>query len=775
MSKPSLEYPYGLLVPSYTHMKRLVVLLLLSLAVLAVPSRAEVELSFDFFHDELSPMGEWAEVDGYGYVWHPTGVDEDWAPYTDGYWTYTDAGWTWVSYEDWGGLTYHYGRWTRLDDYGWCWVPGYKWGPAWVSWRKNDDYVGWAPLPPECDWDEDRGVGVWVDSTYEIGPRYYSFCHTRDFGAPVLRHVLLPRIRNVEICFGTVNITSISYNRDYGCAFNGGFDYNWIRERCHRPVPALKLVQNTTNIYINGNRGNVFVNSPRGNALIVAAPRLSNRANFNVASRQVAVSRKFQRTSVTKGWTGLDKEGTRDRLLVKMREETKGLSRENAPARRVRAEELAVVPKTADFKAKPAALTKIPEERRNPATASQGDAGVDRKDRDSRPNRLDRDGDGRPDLTRGGSTEGGGVLPPGRGNGRDRAAEKPGTTDEKPAATAEGREPAGLRRRPGREGGQPDIEAPDKKPGVVRPPQPTDSPVAVQPGNEADQPGRRVNPRERGADGAGNNGAVEKARAARQERANENAQRAAEMKRDAQENAARENATQNAARENAERATRQRERAAEMQRESAPNNAAQENAQRQRAAEVEAARRNAQQAENAERAQAQRAQAQREAAQENTRRQAAERQNDNQRRMIQERQENAQRQKAAAAQDQQAEARARAAAANRERAMDAQREQAAEANRARAIENQQRAAAANRERAMDAQRQQAAEANRARAMENQQRAAQAQAQQRAAAQEQRAAQAQAQAQAQQRAQAQQQRPQSSQQERGRGRGKKGEE
>ena len=44
-------------------MKRLV-LLLLSLALLAVPCRAEVELSFDFFHDELSPMGEWSEVDG---------------------------------------------------------------------------------------------------------------------------------------------------------------------------------------------------------------------------------------------------------------------------------------------------------------------------------------------------------------------------------------------------------------------------------------------------------------------------------------------------------------------------------------------------------------------------------------------------------------------------------------------------------------------------------------------------------------------------------------
>ena len=31
------------------------------------------------------------------------------------------------------------------------WVPGDQWAPAWVAWRYSDDYVGWAPLPPEAD------------------------------------------------------------------------------------------------------------------------------------------------------------------------------------------------------------------------------------------------------------------------------------------------------------------------------------------------------------------------------------------------------------------------------------------------------------------------------------------------------------------------------------------------------------------------------------------------------------------------------------------------
>ena len=72
----------------------------------------------------------------------------NWRPYADGYWAYTDVGWTWVSNEDFGWATYHYGRWARLRDHGWVWVPGREWGPAWVSWRTGGDYVGWAPLPP---------------------------------------------------------------------------------------------------------------------------------------------------------------------------------------------------------------------------------------------------------------------------------------------------------------------------------------------------------------------------------------------------------------------------------------------------------------------------------------------------------------------------------------------------------------------------------------------------------------------------------------------------
>ncbi len=344
-------------------MKRIALFLFTMIAFAAAPARAEVEISFDFFHDSLAPYGEWSEVDGYGHVWHPSGVDDDWTPYSDGYWTYTDAGWTWVSYEDFGGICYHYGRWTMVDGYGWCWVPDYEWGPAWVSWRRSDDHVGWAPLPPEARWERRTGFGLAVDVDFDIGPAHFRFCRWRDFGAPVIRSVCEPRTRNLVIIHQTVNITNISYRDDYDCVFNGGFDYDYVAPRVARPVPALKLVRNkTTNIFINGNKGNIFINSPRGNALVVAAPAVA-RTNHNVLTKKLEGGRKFDKQKVNRGWAGLDKDAERERLLVKMREETRGKDLKTPVARTPKPESLAVLPKKVDFEAKSPALVVAPRKR----------------------------------------------------------------------------------------------------------------------------------------------------------------------------------------------------------------------------------------------------------------------------------------------------------------------------------------------------------------------------------------------------------------------------
>ncbi len=100
------------------------------------------------FYDALSPYGDWIDYGKYGPVWYPTRVSAQWRPYLDGRWLPTDEGWVFETSEPWGWATYHFGNWMPTREYGWVWVPGSTWYPATTAWRTNDDYIGWAPLPP---------------------------------------------------------------------------------------------------------------------------------------------------------------------------------------------------------------------------------------------------------------------------------------------------------------------------------------------------------------------------------------------------------------------------------------------------------------------------------------------------------------------------------------------------------------------------------------------------------------------------------------------------
>jgi hypothetical protein len=119
-------------------------------AILAPPTASasvSVEVSINYFHRTLAPYGRWVVAARHGEVWVPAGISRGWDPYWDGEWLWTDYGWTWVSYDPWGDIPYHYGTWTRVDPYGWVWVPGTIWAPAWVTWAWTNDYIGWAPVP----------------------------------------------------------------------------------------------------------------------------------------------------------------------------------------------------------------------------------------------------------------------------------------------------------------------------------------------------------------------------------------------------------------------------------------------------------------------------------------------------------------------------------------------------------------------------------------------------------------------------------------------------
>ena len=105
------------------------------------------DVDMDDFEAQLTPYGAWIIIDGVRY-WRPSIAltMRGWKPYCHGgRWVWTDWGWTWVSHYPWGWAPFHYGRWMHHPRYGWVWIPDYEWGPAWVCWRYNDDYFGWAP------------------------------------------------------------------------------------------------------------------------------------------------------------------------------------------------------------------------------------------------------------------------------------------------------------------------------------------------------------------------------------------------------------------------------------------------------------------------------------------------------------------------------------------------------------------------------------------------------------------------------------------------------
>ncbi len=150
-----------------------------------LPQLAYAQDAIDF-RAALDGYGQWIQHPRWGEVWIPNQMPPDWQPYRMGHWAYTDEwGWYWDSEEDFGWVTYHYGRWAFDRGLGWIWIPGKEWGPAWVDWRQGDNFVGWAPLPPDEAIDED----------YET-PDTYMFVRAGDLLAPRAYEVFLePRER----------------------------------------------------------------------------------------------------------------------------------------------------------------------------------------------------------------------------------------------------------------------------------------------------------------------------------------------------------------------------------------------------------------------------------------------------------------------------------------------------------------------------------------------------------------------------------------------------
>ena len=191
-----------------------------------------------YFYTSLSPYGTWIEI-GFGTpVWRPTMMKRNWSPYHQGQWIYTNYGWYWDSYEPFGHVVYHYGRWYFDDYYGWIWIPDNEWAPAWVDWRYDDDYIGWAPLSPYALFSINIGIHYTYDYYVPYNHwNYVQYDHFCDYN--VYNYYVAPKYK-----YRVHNKTKVRTNYSYydGRVRNDGIDYDRIRERSGRTIEKRNLV-----------------------------------------------------------------------------------------------------------------------------------------------------------------------------------------------------------------------------------------------------------------------------------------------------------------------------------------------------------------------------------------------------------------------------------------------------------------------------------------------------------------------------------------------------
>ncbi|HEY6192793.1 MAG TPA: DUF6600 domain-containing protein [Bacteroidota bacterium] len=258
-------------------MKRLLVLFF-ALATMAGVARSEPPFdgfgrregfrgNFGIFYSSLSRRGEWIDFNS-GYAWRPFGVSHGWRPYLYGRWVWSDYGWYWVSDESFGWATYHYGRWYYDDYYGWIWVPGETWGPAWVEWRYDDDYIGWAPLSPYAEFDV--SFGITYRDNWSTPYNYWNFVPGRYFCGTRVVDYVQPVDRTRRIFGNTRSVVGISVDNDR--VINRGIDVNFVERRGNVRVDKVDVIArdrgNGERFMKDGDRQRVEVFRPRLDAQV---------------------------------------------------------------------------------------------------------------------------------------------------------------------------------------------------------------------------------------------------------------------------------------------------------------------------------------------------------------------------------------------------------------------------------------------------------------------------------------------------------------------------
>ena len=276
------------------------------------------DADYSMFYNSLSPYGRWLELDGYGYAFRPSYSDRsDWRPYVDGRWVWTDQGWAWDTPEPIGWACYHYGRWVRISRHGWVWLPGRQWAPAWVSWRRSPDYIGWAPLPPSVG---HVTIGHDCDARYGMAPSSYTFIQATHFGRSSYRNICVSSSTIPSFFHQTLNITNIvqvNHNQSTLFMHRGGPELDWVEQRCGTQITRAP-------IHFSSILDRPFIHSSGSSAGMsgfMAAPMPGRRSGPGLSMPKI--SERISRPIFDDDWKSIP-EAIRDRLRDGITKEARG-------------------------------------------------------------------------------------------------------------------------------------------------------------------------------------------------------------------------------------------------------------------------------------------------------------------------------------------------------------------------------------------------------------------------------------------------------------------
>lgn len=195
-----------------------------------------------FFYRPLLQYGEWVELDPGFYAWRPHNTSYGWRPYRQGHWVWSNHGWYWISREPYGWAVYHYGRWFYDEYYGWIWIPDEVWGPAWVEWRYDDDYIGWAPLPPYATFNV--SAGIHYTAGWDAPYSYWCFVRHGHFAKTNYTHYMASSSTTRRLI--TTTRSAGNYTIDRGAVFNHGPERSFIEGRGRVRIESYDVTRSTS-------------------------------------------------------------------------------------------------------------------------------------------------------------------------------------------------------------------------------------------------------------------------------------------------------------------------------------------------------------------------------------------------------------------------------------------------------------------------------------------------------------------------------------------------